>query len=178
MVSEEADSSVIDWVQERQNYSEFLKERLAVAQNRMKLQADKRSEREFQVGDMVLLKLQPYVQNSVVSRPCPKLAFKFFGPFKVLQKVGSVAYKLELPAAAQIHPVFHVSQLNPYTPSYQPVFSDLSQIVDLSSVEVYPVKIVEHRLVRKGSHSVVQVKVAWSNLPDDALTWEDFVLKC
>jgi hypothetical protein len=58
-----------------------LKEHLCAAQNRMKLQDDKkRTDRVFQVGDMVLLKLQPYVQQSMVSRPCPKLAFKFFGP--------------------------------------------------------------------------------------------------
>jgi hypothetical protein len=63
----------------------------------MKLQADKhRSNREFQVGELVLLKLQLYVQTLVVSRSCPKLAFKYFGPFTVLQSIGYVAYKLDL----------------------------------------------------------------------------------
>jgi hypothetical protein len=48
----------------------------------MKTYADlSRSERKFQVGDSMLLKLQPYAQTSVVNRPFPKLAFKFFGPF-------------------------------------------------------------------------------------------------
>jgi hypothetical protein len=87
--------SVEELCQERLAYSEMLKAKLAAAQNRMKIQADKhRLDREFQVGDRVLLKLQPYVQNSVVSRSHPKIAFKFFGPFTVLQRVGSVAYKL------------------------------------------------------------------------------------
>lgn len=85
---------------------------------------------------------------------------------------------MELPPAAQIHPVFHVSQLKPFISSYQPVYADFSQVVDLSSVEVYPIKIVERRLVQKRSYPVVQVKVAWGNLPEDALTWDDFeVLK-
>jgi hypothetical protein len=152
---------------------------LAAAQNHMKVQADKhRVERVFQVGDRVLLKLQPYVQNSVVSRAHPKLAFKFFGPFKVLQRIGSVAYKLELPATALVHPVFHVSQLKPFTPNFTPVFSDMSQLVDLSQIKVYPVQIVERRMVRKGNKPVVQIRVAWSNLPADATTWEDYeVLK-
>lgn len=119
----DTDQSVQDLLQERLAYSELLKTRLAAAQNRMKHQADKfRLDRDFQVGDSVLLKLQPYVQSSVVNRAHPKIAFKFFGPFKVLQHVGSVAYKLDLPSTTLVHLVFHVSQLKPFTPKYTPVF--------------------------------------------------------
>lgn len=56
----------------------------------MKLIVDKkRKDHQFAVGEMVLLKLQPYTQSSVVSRPFPKLAFKYFGPYKVLERVGA-----------------------------------------------------------------------------------------
>jgi hypothetical protein len=86
---------------ERAQFTAMLREQLAAAQNRMKLRADRlRTDRQFQVGDMVLLKLQPYVQQLVISRPCPKLAFKFFGPYKIVERVGAVAYHLELPVSA------------------------------------------------------------------------------
>lgn len=89
---------------------ELLKNHLAVAQNRMKVHADcNRTDRQFQVGEQVLLKLQPYAQNSVVNRPYPKLAFKFYRPFQVLERMGRAAYKLKLPDNSMIHPVFHVS---------------------------------------------------------------------
>lgn len=95
------------------------------------------------MGDQVLLKLQPYTQSSVVSRPCPKLAFKFFGPFTVLERIGKAAYRLELPENSQVHPVFHVSQLKPFTPDYTPVFKDLPAVVDLSSTPLQPESIID-----------------------------------
>lgn len=58
----------------------------------MKLAADKnRTEYVFQVGEEVLLKLQPYAQSSLVNHPCPKLAMKYFGPYTVLECIGSGA---------------------------------------------------------------------------------------
>jgi hypothetical protein len=105
-------NSIESWLQERFLMSRVIKQHLLRAQQRMKFQADKkRSEVHFQVGDQVFLKLQPYVQSSVADRAHHKLAFKFFGPYTILEKVGSVAYKLALPATSSIHPVFHVSQL-------------------------------------------------------------------
>lgn len=82
----------------------LLKEHLARVQNRMKLFADrKRTDKENQRGYMVILKLQPYAQSSLVNRPYPKLAFKYFGPYKVLEPIGRAAYKLYLPKTSMIH---------------------------------------------------------------------------
>jgi hypothetical protein len=111
---------------ERHHFSELLKDHLAQAQNRMKMDANsRRPVHSFQVGEQVLLKLKPYVQSSVVSRTYTKLALKYFGPYKILQKIGTVVYRLELPASAQVHPVFHVSQLKQFTPNHSLVFSEL-----------------------------------------------------
>lgn len=119
----------LDWAA----HTTQIRAQLERAQHRSKKQADRnRTERSFQVGEQVLLKLQPYIQQSVVNHPCAKLTFKFFGPYTVLEKIGPLAYKLELPPDSRVHPVFHVSQLKPFTPDYSPVFSDLPRVGPLS----------------------------------------------
>jgi len=98
------------WLKERELLSRLIHQQLLRAQQRMKHQADKhRSERIFSVGDLVYLKLQSYIQTSIAARGNQKLAFGFFGSFKILQRIGKVAYKLDLPSDAKIHPVVHVS---------------------------------------------------------------------
>jgi hypothetical protein len=160
---------------DRDEHLARLKNHLAAAQNRMKIQADrKRSDRQFQVGDQVLLKLQPYVQQSVVSRPYPKLAFKFFGPYEVLEKIGQAADKLDLPEHGLIHPVFHVSQLKPFTADYPPVFTELPTLVDLGAQDLQPERLLHRRLVKKGNNAVPQVLVKWTNLPEESATGEDY----
>lgn len=106
------------WLQEKHTMSNLIQQQLARAQQCMKIQADKHhTERAFDVGDRVYLKLQPYVQSSLAPRSSQKLAHRFFGLFTVVQKVGKVAYKLLLPDHAKIHPIFHVSQLKKMIPS-------------------------------------------------------------
>lgn len=141
----------------------------------MKADADKkRSSREFVVGDKVFLKLQPYAQTSVVNRPYPKLAMKFFGPFEVLEKIGPAAYKLLLPGGSQVHPVFHTSQLKPHVPDHTPVFNTIPESPLLDRVELMPVEILDRRLVKKGNASLAQVLIRWTDLPASSATWEDY----
>ncbi|CAA0841688.1 Unknown protein [Striga hermonthica] len=71
----------------------------------------KRRPLEFDEGDQVLLKLQPYRQTSMANRVNQKLAARYYGPYRILRKLSPVVYKLELPDVARIHPVFHISQL-------------------------------------------------------------------
>lgn len=173
MLAHSSDTAALqdmDWAA----HTEMLRAHMARAQDRFKKKADRlRSERVFAVGDEVLLKLQPYAQSTIANRPCRKLAYKFFGPFPIEQKIGSLAYKLTLPAEARIHPVFHVSQLKPFTPSYTPVFSELPRPPDLTAGDLQPTAILNRRLRKKGNVPVVQLQVLWGNLSSESATWED-----
>jgi hypothetical protein len=122
----------------------------------------------------VLLKLQPHVQQSVVSRPYPKLALKYYSPYEILEKLGAATYKLNLPEGSLIRPVFHVSQLKPFTPNYSPVFAELPPLLDLASQELQPERVLERRLVKKGNQAIPQVKVKWLNIQEAFATWEDY----
>jgi hypothetical protein len=165
---------------ERQQFQELLKQNLARAQHKMKLNADAtKSPLTFQLGELVWFKLQPYAQSSVVNRPCPKLAMKFFGPYKILEKkIGTSAYRLELPPNFQVHLVFHVSQLKPYIADYTTKFTPLFEPPHLDLHDLEPELILERRLSKKGNTTITQVLIKWIGLPAEMATWEDFhVLK-
>ena len=140
----------------------------------MKQQADKkRSDRQFDVGDLVYVKLQPYRQLIVVNKKCLKLSAKFFGPYYVLEKIGQVAYKLQLPDTSRIHSVFHVSQLKKHmgpviTPSPLPLLNEEGLIAK------EPVRILDRRMVNRQGKAATEVLVMWKNtFPEDS-TWENF----
>jgi transposase InsO family protein len=109
--------SLDDWMKQKSAMQALIQQHLARAQNHMKIQADKNNtERSFNVGDWVYAKLQPYVQTSVAPRARQKLAYRFFGPYQIVQIIRTVANKLLLPEDSSVHPVFHVSQLKGAVP--------------------------------------------------------------
>jgi len=154
-----------------------LKSNLQRAQQVQKKYADKkRIDVELQVGDLVLVKLQPYRQHSLALRKNQKLGLRYFGPFKVIDRIGKVAYKLQLPTSAKIHPVFHISQLKlcrgqhdqPYLPL--PIYD--SEIPPL----IQPMAVLKSRTIIRGEQQVQQSLIQWENgLPEEA-TWEDNLL--
>ncbi|GJT77225.1 putative reverse transcriptase domain-containing protein [Tanacetum coccineum] len=89
-----------------------IKQRMQAARDRQKSYADlKRKPMEFQVGDKVMLKVSPW-KGVVRFGKRGKLNPRYVGPFKVLEKVRSIAYKLELPQElSRVHNTFHVSNL-------------------------------------------------------------------
>jgi hypothetical protein len=91
-----------------------------------------------------------------------------------LEKIGHVAYKLELPPTSQIHDVFHVSQIKEFQDDYSPVFADLPRPPALDVIDTVPEMILDRRLVKKGHAAVLQVLIKWMNVPKDFATWEDW----
>lgn len=80
----------------------ILKANLHRTQQAMKNYVDgKRTFAEFQVGDMVLVKLQPYRQHFVSLHPNQKLGLRYFGHFPITEKICIVAYKVLLPPSAK-----------------------------------------------------------------------------
>jgi hypothetical protein len=160
------------WLQERELMTDLIKSNLLKAQQRMKSQADKhRQERQFNVGDWVYLKLQPYIQHSVVKRSVQKLSSRFFGPYLITQKVGPVAYKLQLPASSQIHPVIHVSQLKKAPPPDTTVSPD-DELNYCSAPNIStPLQVVQQRLQLVGNKWLPFGQVRWNNLPPAWTSW-------
>lgn len=106
----------------------------------MRSQADKhRTNVEFQVGDLVYVKLQPYRQNSVALRTCHLLAAMYFGPFPITARVGKVAYRLQLPPTSKVHPVFHISQLKKHV-GFATVQSYMLEIDDEGLIKAEPMQ--------------------------------------
>ena len=139
----------------------------------MKHQADKaRMDREFQVGSFVYVKLQPYRQKSVVNRKFLKLTAKYFGPYKIIERVGAVAYRLELPQGARVHSVFHISQFKQHL-GHTPVQSHLPLLDNHGLITKEPLSILDMRMNKRKGLLCTEVLVHWKNsFPDDA-TWEN-----
>jgi hypothetical protein len=149
--------SLQTWLTERKLMIQLIQQQLTRAQQCQKKQADlHRTPRTFEVGDLVCLKLQPYVQSSLVKQANHKLAFKFFGPYRVLAKVGEVAYKLDLPPQSTIHPVFHVSLLKKVLGSNVQVSAALPPVPASSQ---QPEKILQRKEVATQKGHVTQVLI-------------------
>ncbi|XP_026459106.1 uncharacterized protein LOC113359736 [Papaver somniferum] len=156
----------------RDHTLKLLKSHLHDAQARMKAYFDAHhTEREFSIGDWVFLRLQPYRQRTVTNQSFSKLSPRFYGPLRVIEKIGPVAYKLELPAESRIHPVFHVSQLKLKLGSANSVQQVLPSIIDYDKWE--PKAVLDRQMFKKGSYAGTKWLVKLMDHPSDEATWED-----
>ncbi|GJR94305.1 putative reverse transcriptase domain-containing protein [Tanacetum coccineum] len=144
------------------------------AEDRQKSYADrKRKPMEFEVGDRVMLKVSPW-KGVVRFGKRGKLNPRYVGPFKVLAKVGKVAYRLELPQElSRVHHTFHVSNL-------KKCYADEPLVMPLEGIHVddklqfveEPVEIMEREIKRLKRSRIPLVKVRWNSRRGPEFTWE------
>ncbi|GJV00024.1 putative reverse transcriptase domain-containing protein [Tanacetum coccineum] len=161
-------------VQETTKKISQIKDRLKAARDRQKSYADKRRKPlEFSVGDYVLLKVSPW-KGVVRFRKKGKLAPRFVGPFEIIEKVGPVAYRLDLPEELNgVHDTFHVSNLKKCLadPTLQVPLDEIRVDAKLNFVEE-PVEILEREFKKLKRSRIAIVKVRWNSKRGPEFTWE------
>jgi hypothetical protein len=163
-----------DVLEEAEKQVCMVRENLHVAQSRQKSYTDhRRRELSFEAGDFVYLKVSP-MRGLRRFKVQGKLAPRFIGPFKILEKRGEVAYQLELPPQlSDVHDVFHVSQLKKClrVPEEQIPMEDLDAKEDLSYQE-HPIRILETSERVTWNKRIKICKVQWSHHTEEVATWE------
>ncbi|OMO86567.1 reverse transcriptase [Corchorus capsularis] len=152
----------------------MIRDRLKVAQDRQKSYADhRRRDLEFRVGDAVFLKVSPW-KGVIRFRKGGKLAPRYIGPFEIVERIGPVAYRLNLPSElGRIHDVFHVSMLRKYVPDPSHFLQALPVELDEKlNFEVQPVEILDRQMKNLRNKQVSIVKVLWRSQAVEEMTWE------
>ncbi|KAA0025802.1 pol protein [Cucumis melo var. makuwa] len=151
-----------------------IRARMLTAQSRHKSYADvRRKTLEFEVGDMVFLKVAP-MKGVLRFEKKGKLSPRFVGPFEILERIGPVAYRLALPPSfSAVHDVLHVSMLRRYVadPTHVVDFEPL-QISENLSYEEQPVEILAREVKKLHNREISLVKVLWRNHGIEEATWE------
>nr|GEW52625.1 putative reverse transcriptase domain-containing protein [Tanacetum cinerariifolium] len=161
-------------VQETNEKISQIKERLKAVRDRQKSYADKRRKPlEFSIGDHVLLKVSPW-KGMVRFRKKMKLAPRFVRPFEIIEKVGTMAYRLHLPEKLNgVHDTFHVSNLKKCLsdPTLQVPLDEIRVNDKLNFVEE-PGEIMEREFKKLKWSRISIVKVRWNSKCRHEFTWK------
>jgi hypothetical protein len=102
-----------------------------------------------------------------------KLSPKYYGPYKVLQKISTMAYKLELPASSRVHPVFHVSCLKKVISDKIPVQTIFPELYEEGKIILEPKAITNTRVRLLRNRSISEYLIKWRKPTTEDSTWED-----
>ena len=151
-----------------------IRDRLKIAQDRQKSYADnRRRDLEFEVGDMVFLRISPW-KGVLRFGKRGKLSPRYIGPYRIVERIGEVAYRLELPSDLdRIHDVFHVSMLRKYIPDPSHVVTEQPvEIQENLTYEEEPVQILDRREQVLRNKTIPLVKVLWRSHTVEEAIWE------
>ncbi|GJU11121.1 putative reverse transcriptase domain-containing protein [Tanacetum coccineum] len=151
-----------------------IKSRIQAARDRQKSYVDvRRKPLEFPIGDKVMLKVSPW-KGVIRFGKRGKLNPRYIGHFKIIDKVGTVAYRLELPEQlSRVHSTFHVSNLKKCMVD-EPLAIPLDeiQIDDKLHFIEEPVEIMDREVKRLKQSHILIVKVRWNSRRGPEFTWE------
>ncbi|GKF61744.1 hypothetical protein Tco_0181798 [Tanacetum coccineum] len=152
----------------------LVKEKPKAVRDRQKSYADKRRKPlEFKVGDRVLLKVTPWKGIMRFGKK-GKLAPRYVGPFKILEKIGLIAYRLRLPEELNsVHDTLHVSNM-------KKCMADANLHVSMDEIKVDKtlcfveelVEIMEREIKKLKRRNIALVKVRWNSKRGPEFTWE------
>ncbi|KAH9313807.1 hypothetical protein KI387_022434 [Taxus chinensis] len=166
-------SKARECLQDSQDILKTLKDNMQQAQNQQKVYVDRHmSERSFEVGDMVFLRLQPYRQSTLKKSGAEKLNPRFYGQYRMVRRVGQVAYELELPSESKIHNVFHVSCLKKALGQHVTSSVELPPLDDEGRLDLVPEELLDWRERRLWNKVIREYLVRWKDLPLEDATWE------
>lgn len=162
-------TAVVDeLLQDQDAFLADVHERLLQAQSYAKRYYDEHHRPlEFAVGDWVWLHMLHRPAQSLMPGRRNKLSPKYAGPFKVLERIGTVAYRLLLLTHARIHDVFHIGVLKPFHGPPPTTTPELPPLHDGRILDA-PVRVL-HAQLRRGTWFVL---VKWTGLADSEATWE------
>ncbi|XP_071924733.1 uncharacterized protein [Coffea arabica] len=159
------DPTTVSWIEKASEKVKLVRQRIQTAQSSQKNYTDNRRKNlEFAVGDLVFLKITP-LKASLMSGRGKKLQPRFVGPYKIIQRMEQVAYKLKLPPnLSRIHNMFHVSMLKKYHPDPSHVLQPES--IEIDETLIYkekPVKFLDRKAKELRNKQIPLVKVLWKN---------------
>ncbi|GJV75718.1 hypothetical protein Tco_1507302 [Tanacetum coccineum] len=151
-----------------------IRDRMQAARDRQKNYADKRRRPlEFEVGDKVMLKVAPW-KGVMRFGKRGKLNPRYIGPFQIIERIGPVAYRLELPQElSRVHNVFHVCNL-------KKCLSDDTLVIPLEEIQLddklnfveEPVEIMDREVKQLKRSRIPIIKVRWNARRGPEYTWE------
>jgi hypothetical protein len=169
-----------DLVEEAEATVHRIQDNLKAVKSHQETYANKRHRPlEFEVGNHVYLRVSP-MKGVKRFEMKEKLAPHYIGPFPILKKCGSVAYKLELPPSlARVHDIFHVLQLKKCLKA--PVDVVLPEVTPLEadlSYPEHPIKVLDQKDRVTRRKTIKFFKIQWSNHSKEEATWESKDLLC
>eukprot|EP00253_Pinus_taeda_P012799 PITA_12799 len=162
-----------DMLKDMEQETQVIKKNLKATQDRQKSYSDQHWVfKQFQVGEHVYLRIMPK-KISLRIGSCAKLAPQYCRPFEILERIGTVAYRLALPPTVKFHDFFHISLLKKY-------INDVDHVIDWLVLQVEqegefqpePQCILQRKHHMLRNRDIEQVKVQWKHFGLEEATWE------